>query len=135
MSVEIVKASILDVTSIKVKLSHQDSVWLIEYLKRSLFAWTGLVDGKVACVWGIIAPTVLSTQGYLWLFTTDLIDSHKFLFVRHSQRIVEEMLKIFPRITGTVFANQPRSIAWLKWLKVNFRAEENGMIHFELSHG
>lgn len=134
MSIEIVKASALDIAFNRIKISHEDNKYLMQYLQRSLFAWTGLVDGQVACMWGIIAPTALSTRGYLWLFTTKLVDQHKFLFVRHSQLVIEEMLKIFPKITGTVVATQTRSILWLKWLGVEFRTEEDGMIHFELRH-
>lgn len=90
------------------------------YFESSLFAWTGLIDGKLACIWGLIAPTIFSEKAYLWLITTDLIDDHKFIFIRHSQMVISGMLDQFPVIAGHVLWEQSRSKKWLKWLGVRF---------------
>ena len=66
----------------------------------SAYAFTGWVDDEVACIVGIISPTVLSNQAYLWLHCTPLVEQHKFLFVRYSQRWLEIALKEYPVITG-----------------------------------
>jgi hypothetical protein len=108
------------------------------YLKASLFSWTGLVDDEVACVWGLLAPTMLSDSAYLWLITSPVIEEHKFTFVRHSQMIVKAMLEDFPSIKGHVLANQPNSRRWLQWLGVCFQPPITGydgishLIPFEL---
>lgn len=78
--------------------------------------WEGSVDGKLACVWGVILPTLLSDQVYLWMYSNELVDQHQFVFVRHSQRVCEELLKRYQAIVGHVRADAPRSIRWLKWL-------------------
>lgn len=90
------------------------------YFNASLFSWTGLVDEKIACVWGLVAPSILSESAYLWLLTSDLIEEHKFTFVRHSQLVLPGMLEDFPLISGHVLADQARSKKWLKWLGVTF---------------
>ena len=81
----------------------------------------GMLDDKVACMWGLIPPTILSTRAYLWLLTTDIVAEHKFLFVRHSQRYVEEMLELYPEIYGDVLADNAAAKRWLRWLgaKIN----------------
>lgn len=109
------------------------------YLQASLFAWTGLVDGHVACVWGLVAPNILSETAYLWLITSPLVDEHKFTFVRHSQMVVKEMLKQFPLISGHVLSDHERSRRWLKWLGVSFEPSieigSTKLIPFKLSRG
>lgn len=90
------------------------------YLSASVFAWTGLMEDRIACIWGLVSPTILSESAYLWLLTTPEVDEHKFIFVRHSQLILERMLEDFPLITGHVLSDQPMSKKWLKWLGVTF---------------
>lgn len=110
----------------------------IKYLDASLFKWTGLVDKEVACIWGLVAPSILSDSAYLWLITTPVIDDHKFTFIRHSQMIMKGMLEDFPLITGHVIAGHIRSKRWLQWLGVTFkppivcRDGEIKLIPFEL---
>jgi hypothetical protein len=99
---------------------------LKRYLKVSIEAWTGLIDGEVVCVWGLISPTVLSNKGYLWLLTTDLVDKHPFTFVRHSQIIIRDLMKNLEYIEGHVMTNSDRSIRWLKWLGFRMTGERHG---------
>lgn len=82
--------------------------------------WAGSVDGKIACIWGLIPPTLMSTQAYLWLYTTELVKDHTFLFVRYSQRAIEQMLEEYPTIVGVCEANNTRAIRWIKWLGGTF---------------
>lgn len=89
---------------------------LREYIYRSIEVQLGLIDGKPACVWGLIPPTLLSTTAYLWLLTTDIVAEHKFLFVRHSQRYIEEALRIYPEIVGDVIVPNLSAVRWIKWL-------------------
>lgn len=89
-------------------------------IRLSYVLWEGSVDGELACMWGLIPPTLLSNRAYLWLYTTELIKDHQFLFVRHSQRVMEEMLKEYPIIIGHSSINADRSIRWLRWLGAEF---------------
>ena len=91
-----------------------------ECLWRSIEIRQGLVDGKVACVWGLIPPTILSNTAYLWLLTTDIVAEHRFLFVRHSQRYIEEALKTYPTIIGDVVGHNTSARKWIQWLGGEF---------------
>lgn len=95
-------------------------------------SWTGFVDGNIACIWGVIPPTLMSNQAYLWLLTTELVREHQFLFVRHSQRVIEEMLRAYDVIVGDAIIGNDRGIRWLKWLGAEFGEPQGMKIPFRI---
>ncbi len=103
---------------------------LRDCMHRSVEVRAGLVDGEVACMWGLIPPTLLSDTAWLWLLTTDIVAEHKFLFIRHSQRYIEEALKEFPNIVGDVMIDNRPAQRWLRWLGAEFQAQEGARIPF-----
>jgi hypothetical protein len=105
-------------------------------LLMSVSMWSGFIDGDLACIWGVIPPTLMSNQAYLWLYTTDAIKGHEFLLVRHSQRVIEEVLKEYPSIVGHAIIGSDKSIKWLKWLGAKFGEPQGLAIPFRISrHG
>lgn len=105
---------------------------VVDYLHRSEEAWVGEVDGSLVCLWGVIPPTMLSTRGYLWLVATDQVAEHTFLFVRHSQLVVEDMLKKYSALWGYTKIGEWRSKRWLEWLGARFQPREGDVIPFEI---
>jgi len=103
---------------------------LRDCMYRSVEVRAGLVDGEVACMWGLIPPTILSDTAWLWLLTTDIIAEHKFLFIRHSQRYIEEALKEYPNIIGDVMIDNRPAQRWLKWLGAEFKEPVGKRIPF-----
>ena len=84
-------------------------------------------------MWGLIPPTILSDNAYLWLLTTNIIAEHKFLFIRYSQRWVEDVLKIYPVLTGNVRIDNEPAKQWIKWLGAVFYESDGNMIRFTIS--
>ena len=134
---------------VEVGIAHQDTVDILAVIKRSPVydnanavsilnnwwiasdkVWAGMVDGEIACLWGLAPPTFLSENAYLWLLTTDIVEEHKFLFIRYSQRYVEEMLKVYPRIVGHVEINNLQAVRWIRWLGAKIGEPENGFRPF-----
>lgn len=113
-------------------LTDEESRTLEDYLTFSAKLYMGSISGKLVCAWGLIPPSLLSDQAYLWLFSTDAVEEHKFMFVRNSQRAVEEMLKEWPIITGFCDRNNLRSQRWLRWLGAVFGQPLQTMIPFEI---
>ena len=101
-----------------------------ECMFRSIEVRYGFVNGVPACVWGLIPPTLLSSTAYLWLLTTDIVVEHKFLFIRHSQRYIEEALKEWPTIIGTCDINNHSAKRWLEWLGAEFTPAVRGQYPF-----
>lgn len=94
------------------------SQWEYAVMRRCLRAsekvWVGYIDDQLVCIYGIIMPSLLSQSVHLWLHVTSAIEGHEFVFVRHSQRVVQELLKEYPLVHGVVGSKQ--AAKWLKWL-------------------
>lgn len=101
-------------------LTDIESRTLDACLSFATHLWIGRVEGKLVCAWGLVPPSLLADEAYLWLFSTSAVEDHKFLFVRYSQRVIEEMLKIYPKIVGVTAIDAIDSIRWLKWLGAQF---------------
>jgi hypothetical protein len=102
-------------------------------IRMSQEIWFGMHDGKIACVWGLAPPSTISNRAYLWLLTTDLVDEHKFLFIRHSQVVVEEALERYDLIAGHVAVGNDTARRWLRWLGARIGpAEDNGYSVFQI---
>lgn len=101
-------------------LIENDEVTLRKCLRISAISWMGLVDEKIGCIWGLVPPSLMSDQAYIWLFTSKIAEEHQFLLVRYSQLMIEDMLKEFPTIVGHCRVDTPRSIRWLRWLGAKF---------------
>ena len=119
MTVTIEHNSVVDIRDVILrapKAPRNAEHYLDLYIRASVLTWTGRVDGKVACIWGLIPPSLLGDQATLWLQTTDLVEDHKFMFIRHSRIALQNMLKIYPTIVGVADIDFPENIRWLKWL-------------------
>lgn len=98
----------------------------------SIAIWVGFIDDGIACIWGLIPPTMLSNQAYLWLYTTDLIKHHQFILIRHSQRVIERMLETYPMIVGHVTLGDSKAIRWLRWLGAEFGFPQGTGLPFKI---
>ncbi len=113
-------------------LSSVDQETMERTLRNSSHIWLGLDDNRALGLWGLIPPTLLSDRAYLWLYTTKYLDDHKFMFIRHSQRAVQEMLEQFPLIVGNTLASNIKAIRWLRWLGAEFVPSDNPVLYFEI---
>lgn len=96
--------------------------------------FVGEVDGEIACVWGLISPTILSDTAYIWLYTTELIEDHKFMFIRRSMLEVEKLRKEYSVIAGHVAIGNDSAQKWLTILGAKMKDKENGLIRFTMGN-
>lgn len=96
----------------------------------SVTAWAAYVRDDLICCWGLIPPSMLSNQAYLWMHSTPAIREHQFCLVRHSQVVLAEMLKVYDQIIGECVVGAKDSIRWLRWLGAEFAEAENGYLPF-----
>ena len=101
-------------------------------LSLATHIWVGTLNGAIVCAWGLIPPSLLAEEAYLWLYHTALVEEHKFLFVRYSQIMMEEMLQVYPVIVGVTDRNSASSIRWLKWLGAEFTDNGDDYIPFRI---
>ena len=108
---------------------------LLMFMNHSVEMWVGYHDREVACVCGLIPPSILSDRAYLWMLHTYTVEQHKFLFIRHSQMWIKEILERYPIIYGHVEKKNHQAIRWLKWLGAEMKQSEQALIPFEIRRG
>lgn len=113
-------------------LSDKDSGALESYLSQSKTVWIGTENGKLLAFWGVVLPTLISDRAYLWLYTTLALNEHKFVFIRHSQIVIRDMLEDYPLIVGHCVLGETKSIRWLTWLGAKFAHPEGRLVPFEI---
>jgi hypothetical protein len=101
-------------------------------MTNSTLTWIGCDDDVAFCTWGLTAPTLLSDRAYLWLYTTRHFKDHIFQFIRHSQRVTEDMLHYYPIIVGHGHTNDQKSLRWLSWCGAKFGTPQGDYIPFEI---
>lgn len=113
-------------------ISEEGREIMARSLHNSSMVWVGFDGDKLLGFWGLISPTLISQRAYLWLYTTPALQSHEFIFIRHSQRAVAEMLKEYPIIIGHGMVGADKSLRWLEWLGAKFGAPEGQLLPFEI---
>lgn len=114
----------------KPDMTEYEDKLINQCLAVSIQRWVGLYNGELVNAWGLIPPTLLSTQAYLWMIHTEKLKGREFVFIRHSQRAVEEMLRIYPEITGYAQPENKKGIQWIKWLGGEFGEPKGDRIPF-----
>jgi len=117
------------------KLSYEDQKALEACTSQASSVWVGYNNDNPVCAWGLVPPTLLSDSAYLWLYSTPEVEECKFLFIRHSQIVMEEMTELYPHIWGVTKVDQTRSIRWLKWLGAKYGTPVNGLVPFTITKG
>lgn len=86
-------------------------------LRRALgpYAFAGVVDSRVAALWGIAFEGVGSFPR-LWLVTTPLIEGHRVQFLRESRKFVQWASAQFGILEGCLDVTNEVSRHWLEWL-------------------
>jgi hypothetical protein len=92
-------------------------------LERSAVAWTGMIDDRPVCMFGVSPIDILGGIGSPWLLGTDEIERCAVSFLRLNKRYVAQMLDLFPHLVNFVDARNKLSIKWLKWLGFRFDPE------------
>ena len=77
-------------------------------------SWVGTVNGRVACVFGVGAISILGGIGSPWMLGTDDITRHPGAFIKHSLPYIRAMLAAYPRLENHVDARNTKAVRWLK---------------------
>jgi hypothetical protein len=111
-------------------LSDQQNA-IFDYCQALGEVYIGFVDDEFTCCWGLIPPTFLSNQAYLWMWAPGPI-KHQLVFVRKSQMQIAEMLKRYERVVGHCELDARSAQRWLKWLGAEFGEPEQGILPFTI---
>lgn len=89
-------------------------------LRFSTHAWAGLIDGEVACIFGVAPINLLARRGSPWLLGTDLVTQHATAFLRRNRGYIRIMMAVYNQLENHVDVRNTASIQWLKWLGFRF---------------
>lgn len=104
---------------------------MLDYCQTLGEAYYGFIDGEFCCCWGLIPPSFLSTQAYLWMWGPKQL-KHQLVFIRHSQIQIKKMLERYDLIIGECLIGAASARRWLQWLGADFGQPKNGLIPFEI---
>jgi len=93
---------------------------LCKCLSRSMHVYYGRVDNTLICIWGVIPASLMSDQGYIWLYASEEVKNHQFVFIRKSQIALEKLLKQYNCLVGYTNVDSEDTKKWLKWLGATF---------------
>ena len=99
---------------------------VIDEVRSSSEAYSVLIDGAVACLFGIHARTILADAAYLWMLTSCTMAEHPVVVGRHSVWMCRSLLSYFGTIEGVVAVDNPVSMRWLEWLGASFEPSSAG---------
>lgn len=100
------------------------------YFMGSNLVWVGKIDGRIVCIYGLLGQCFVSNSAYIWMLHTKALEENKFIFIRHSQQVVQEALKIYEEIHGHVLVSNESGKRWLKWLGAEFGYTGDQVIPF-----
>lgn len=103
-----------------------------KYIQMSERAYAGYVEGKIVCLWGVIRPSILSNRGYMWLLTTEEAEEHKFMLLRLSQRIIEDLATQYAVLCGECLVGDHKARKWMTLLGAKFGEVEGKSIPFQI---
>lgn len=99
----------------------------LEHLRRrSRRCKAAYVDGRLACCYGIVPTTLISTDGNPWLCATDLINIPQVRreFIARTRDEAHWMLAGFESVWNFVHCDNRVAIRWLKWIGFDFGGAE-----------
>lgn len=115
------------------QLMPEDEASIMNYCQQMGEVYVGYIDDVPICVWGLIPPSFLSMQAYLWMWCKADMVEHPFVFIRQSQIQVKKMLERYSMITGVTAIGNRKAIAWLRWLGAEFADyPDHGRLHFTI---
>ena len=95
---------------------------LVRSVRNSERARTGLVDGEIACMFGICRQNLMGRTGTIWMLGTDLLEQHATRFLRENKKEIVDISSECIIIENYCDARNKVTIRWLKWL--GFTIEE-----------
>lgn len=101
-------------------------------IKNANYCWLLLIHDEIACVYGLHTFSLLSQRAYLWALTTDVVEEHKFIFIRQSRIVIEALLKDYELI-GETHRDDLKAQRWLQWLGAEYEFPSGDLIPFRIT--
>lgn len=95
-----------------------------ESVARSILVRTVTVDGRVACIFGLVPMLgVLGDMAAPWMLGTDLVSANSRALMRRSRPYIADMLQAYPLLFNVVHARNTRAVGWLRRIGFDLKSE------------
>lgn len=98
---------------------------LLEALQHSERAFAGLIDGEVACMWGVEHlrySAVSGRVGAVWLLTSPIIERYPKVFWRGCRRELAALFESYDLLVNAIDARHVQAVRWAR--RLGFPLEE-----------
>ena len=102
---------------------------MLDYCTAAGDIWAGWVNGELEAVWGVISPSFLSDDAYLWLWNLPV--KHPIILARYSLRVISTLHERWPNLHGHCRLGSS-SFRWLLWLGAEFGQPSESLVPFQL---
>ncbi len=95
-------------------LSPKEREIMLQAARVSRPLYAGMFGESLLCFVGLIPPTLLSDNAYIWCYVTRDVARHRIAFARYAKRLIAELRQTYPVIYGHCF--DETSCHWLESL-------------------
>jgi hypothetical protein len=81
----------------------------------------GKFGDEILAYIGLVPPTLVSDQAYMWMLTTSAGEAHPILLARYGAGVVDTALAKYRVLFGHCF--EPKSAYWLRYMGAEFTSE------------
>ena len=94
--------------------------------RKSLRARAAYFDGDLVAIYGVLAPTLLSQEGYPWFCATGLVRDRAIRreFIDRTRAEAAWLAEGFSLLWNIVWCENKTAIRWLKWIGFTFDGTE-----------
>lgn len=92
-------------------------------------SFTGWVDGKPICMWGVTQPSLIGNVGHPWMVGTRWLDEYAKTFLRRTGKQVMELMNGYDMLINYVDQRNVRAVEWLRWLGFTIEQPEPYGVH------
>ncbi len=95
---------------------HHPYYALVMTYRKSEETWVGMIDGEIACVWGVFHDSVLGKTARIWLLSTAVMEKAPIRVARFTKAWLTKLLKKYDILENYVDDEYTKCKKWLKWL-------------------
>jgi len=107
----------------------QEAAVIAQYALLSDPLMLGTYGSEILCVVGLIPPTLLSDQAYIWLWTDEAASRHRVVFGRWARRFIHQALQRYSLIRGHCARSNWK---WLHSLGAEIADVQGDIFEFEI---
>ena len=94
---------------------------MLDALKKSDVCLTGLWDDEPGCMFGVTElKNATMDCGIIWMLGTDAVDKNQLAFIKAAKEHVPAMASRHKLVQNYVWAENKKSIRWLKFMGFDF---------------